>query len=212
MQAERHVLAPLGLTLDGLLTDPRLSDTTAAELREDLKAWRLEDESIIAGFDANGTARLFQVSDPGWATCEDAPGYVAIGSGANHAMAQFMHHQYTREWSTPRALLMVYSAKKRAEVDAYVGKETDLFVIGPGKSIYSHVNPALTKAIEDVYDKAEADDRERFEQVNKQFEEVVNAYFKEQRKAAEQPPEVQGSAEDHAEGLSDGPKEGEPKD
>src|SRR5260370_1132464 len=66
-QAERSLLAPLGLNLE---TYRRESPESRASLDDELRRWELEEAAIITGLDGTG-AHLYTVSDPGWASCED---------------------------------------------------------------------------------------------------------------------------------------------
>lgn len=61
----------------------------------------------------------------------DLLGFAYIGSGGRHAASQLMLDQYGPNTSTPESLLLVHSAKRRAEVAPGVGSETDLWIVGP---------------------------------------------------------------------------------
>ena len=63
--------------------------------------------------------------------CCDSVGYAAIGSGAYHVESYFMFSKFTRHFSMPTALALCYFAKRRSEIAPNVGKETDMFLLGP---------------------------------------------------------------------------------
>ncbi len=102
-QAERHLLAPLGLSLASYGLEPA---QRVERLDDELRRWRLEDAAIITGVDVSG-AHVWRVEDPGEPTCHDSIGFAAIGSGATHAAAVFMRAQYDRSWPVGRAALLV---------------------------------------------------------------------------------------------------------
>lgn len=79
----------------------------------------------------------------------DSIGFAAIGVGRGHASSQFMFAAHTRFRPGPETLLLAFSAKKRAEVAPGVGRDTDMFIIGPelgsSKSIGEHVLVSLER-------------------------------------------------------------------
>ena len=147
-EAERSLLAPLG---QGLYTYHTLPPPEVSRLTDELRRWDVDAEAIVAGLDMSG-AHIYTIENPGIADSQDLLSFACIGSGAALASSEFMDQRYTRRFSPAAAFLMVYSAKKRAEVDPYVGPDTDLFVIGPGNGRYSYLNESITAKVIERYD------------------------------------------------------------
>jgi hypothetical protein len=129
--AEARFLRPLGLDKDLFTTqqqhfDPRF----IAELTHDMQMCQLDENGgvIVIGTDNLG-AHIYTIGDPGIATCHDSIGFVARGSGQWHAESQFMFSRYVKTWDLERAMYLLYSAKRRAEVAPGVGRGTDLVMI-----------------------------------------------------------------------------------
>jgi 20S proteasome alpha/beta subunit len=131
MRAERAVLQPLALTSESFLSRQHEFTSDFVEgVAKTLVQNELEAMAIIAGIDGTG-AHLFLVDDPGQVQCFDASGFVAIGIGAEHAQSQLMLERYGRHWSFSEAFFALYSAKVRGEAAPGIGKQTDMFYIGP---------------------------------------------------------------------------------
>ena len=50
-EAERGLLAPIGLTLEQLLSDKRIPESRVTALIDELRRWELEDAALIVGID-----------------------------------------------------------------------------------------------------------------------------------------------------------------
>lgn len=149
-QAAHRVLSPLGLTREGLLAGEAGSLTH--ELAAQMQNHSIDVQAIVAGHDATG-AHLYHVDADGFASCHDDAGFLAIGLGAPYASSQFMSAQYTNRWPFLPALLLSYSAKKRAEVAPGVGIATDMHVIT--RDDISPVYPPLFEKLEEIYKASE---------------------------------------------------------
>jgi hypothetical protein len=126
-RAERMYLAPYGLDTAAFLSrQRRMNETLVLSLADRMDQAELELDTIIVGVDSDG-AHIYHVRDPGIVTCHDGTGFWAIGSGDRQFASQFMYQGYARSWPWLAALLLLYSAKKRAEVAPGVGRETDIF-------------------------------------------------------------------------------------
>lgn len=153
-RAEDVVLAPLGLNNEKFLADQnKMAPTLVEQLAAKLTNFRAPQvQTLFCGIDPDG-AHIY-VSDNWKVTCRDLIGFAAIGSGASHANSQFMFEAYTRHRSFSEALLLTYSSKKRAEVAPGVGKQTDMFMVGPllGQSIFmgTHVIDRLERIYSDT--------------------------------------------------------------
>lgn len=142
-EAERVLLISIGQTLYSYHSLPA---PEVGRITDELRRWQVDAEAIVAGLDQTG-AHIYSVGHPGMSDCHDLLSFACIGSGAEFATAEFTDQKYTRIWSSSAAFLMVYSAKKRAEVDPYVGTDTDLFVIGPGANQYSYLRPDIVAKV-----------------------------------------------------------------
>jgi len=87
-------------------------------------------ETIIAGMDETGP-HIYSIDSDGVSSCNDSAGFAAIGIGARHAESQFMFQHFAPHWHIGPALILLYTAKRRAEVAPGVGSETDMFLIAP---------------------------------------------------------------------------------
>jgi 20S proteasome alpha/beta subunit len=173
-RAERTILAPLGLDTESFLARqremlPQLVDRITTELR----SHPLEAETIIAGVDARG-AHIYVVGDPGAIACNDNVAFAAIGAGQWHAASQFMFSRYTSQWTFPRASVLTYSAKKRGEVAPGVGRETDMFFIGPGFGRYTYFTNELLEELRRIYEETRHKEDEAAETALKGFEDYVS--------------------------------------
>ena len=93
------------------------------------QAVELDIDLLIVGVDITG-AHLYQINDPGIATCFDAIGYAAIGSGLPHAEGFLAEADYSPQVSVNRAIWLAYVAKRRSERAPGVGSTyTDILTI-----------------------------------------------------------------------------------
>ncbi len=83
--------------------------------------------AIVAGVDSEG-ARLFLVNDKIRASTNDS-GFMAIGSGDQHAMASLIRRPHTKSASLQQTVYNVYEAKRSAEISWAVGPSTDIAII-----------------------------------------------------------------------------------
>jgi ATP-dependent protease HslVU (ClpYQ) peptidase subunit len=129
--SEQRILAPLGLTLESFVSrqsemDPTFIQNLSTEL---LNAPDLGTAAIIAGCDESG-GHIYVVSEGNIACCDDI-GFVAIGSGGNHAASYFMVEGHAGNAELPETVFRTYVAKRRSEIAPGVGLATDMHVIGP---------------------------------------------------------------------------------
>ena len=177
-RAERDYLYPVNLTQETFITKQKeLSAELVNKLTIELINYSLPSSSVIfAGIDKTGP-HLFVVND-GDVTCQDAVGFAAIGAGWYHASSHLMFSRYARNQSLPRALILTYTSKKRAEVAPGVGSETDMFMIGPALGSYILIKDEIVKDLQKMYQdsvksharadiKAERKANEYVEQINR---------------------------------------------
>jgi len=200
-------LTPVGLTLEEFHKNLAKENTafTKDTLRR-LYSSELETETIIAGIDALGP-HIYKVIDPtGVVETHDDVGFASIGVGAWHAQSQFMQMAYTRTWSFPWTLFLIYLAMKRSQIAPGVGKAIDMWMIGP-QQVGELTSDPIFKTLEEVY--ANYGGQEfaarlaAFASVQTTFEE----YLERAKEAAA--PQGQGKADADKEGISGGTEEGE---
>lgn len=88
---------------------------------------------IVAGIDRDNHGfhpHIYSIYD-GEIRCDDVVGFSAVGSGSRHAETIFMLAGHGWNSELPETLMLSYSAKKNSESALGVGRETDMFVIGP---------------------------------------------------------------------------------
>lgn len=126
MAAEAAVLRPLGLDLLSFL-----GTSLGEALAREMLAFALGDVAlIIVGIDSSGP-HLYSVENEVVA-CHDFAGFASIGIGNWHANSLLMAAGHTKRRLLAETFLLVYSAKRRAEIAPGVGNGTDMFIIGPG--------------------------------------------------------------------------------
>jgi hypothetical protein len=148
-RAEAELLLPLGLNQNNYLNQN--PDLVAKLAKEILNYEMAGIRTIITGIDAGGPH--IYMTDGVDVTCCDTSGFAAVGTGSYHASSQFMLARHS--WNSPLAdtLLRVYIAKKRAEAAPGVGKDTDMFLIGPQLGYSSMVRPDVLAKLEKIYQK-----------------------------------------------------------
>jgi len=153
---EAGVLAPINLTSESFLRQqqalhPQLVELITRQLQTGMS--ERDDATVVLGVDGLGP-HLAMVYGPGQYACMDTIAFVATGAGARHAESQFMFSRYTRAWSFPRALYLVYVAKRRAEVAPGVGRATDLAVITTDPPGVLHLPDGhdFLKLLKSIYD------------------------------------------------------------
>jgi 20S proteasome alpha/beta subunit len=143
---ERAILNPLGLES---ASDIFLRGDLGMRLASDLLNYKAPFiEAIVTGYDTSGP-HIYQVNNNG-VTCQDWVAFASIGGGAAHANSQFMFAGHNRSRPIPETLMLVYSAKKRAEVAPGVGSDTDMFFIDP-PGRYFEVGEHVLNKLEDCY-------------------------------------------------------------
>ena len=148
-QSEREILNTLFLTRETWISRQRqLAPAVVRAISNDLREFSVPVQAIIAGVDNLG-AHIYAINGGGSLTCEDAIGYAAIGNGGWHADSEFMVARYSDSWSFDRAVLLVYTAKKRAERASGVGPATDTFIVMGGA--YTPLNPTIVDAVHNAW-------------------------------------------------------------
>lgn len=160
---EKYILSPYNLTFDSFYTRQKemtkeFIDTILMSIaRFDIDYMRDRAiETIITGIDNSGP-HIYVVAN-GEVSCHDKLGFAAIGIGSSHAVSHFMLSAYSKVSSEAKAVLTVHQAKKKAEVSPGVGKETDMFTIGPRVGTFYKLEPLpeskdIVKDLDNFYKK-----------------------------------------------------------
>lgn len=90
---------------------------------EQFRTWNPEVEFIVAGKDSSG-CHIHTVQNPGDTLCHDSVGFVAIGSGAPHALYSLIESNYKKTMSKDEVEELIKRAKRRSEVAPGVGTAT----------------------------------------------------------------------------------------
>jgi 20S proteasome alpha/beta subunit len=156
-QAERAYLHPLKLDSDGFIdAQADMEPNVVFDTTQKLRSYRLDVSAIIAGVDPDGSAHIYSIGsdneygeETAHETCHDGIGFCAIGIGSRHFESQYMLSQYNRFWNLSRAILLMYTAKRNAEVAPGVGPGTDMFYIDPRASVV--LQPQYLNALDEHY-------------------------------------------------------------
>jgi len=150
-EAARQYLSPLNLNADTFLGQQRTMEANLViELSNQLQGHRIDAEAIVVGCDGEKEASLYRIDDRGQVTCHSDIGFVSIGSGGIHSSAYYMTTEYTHANMYYYALYHTFAAKKRAEVDPYVGKYTDLWLVN--RNGIFQIPPDITKSLNKFYE------------------------------------------------------------
>jgi len=106
-------------------SDPEFFEQLRAKVREEESEWNL----LFAGFDKNGKAHLFVISEHGRISYCDKQGYAAIGSGAMRAALALSSYGFRGDLPLSNAIFGMIAAKFSAESADGVGEETILTVM-----------------------------------------------------------------------------------
>jgi len=130
-QIENIWLKPRNLTLDLFYKEGKclnLPKELALALDGQMIQYNLGVELIIAGVDDAG-GHLYSILNPGIYYCHDKIGYVAIGSGAMHAISSFIVNNYSVDFRLNNGAYIAFEAKFTAERAPGVGTETDMVIV-----------------------------------------------------------------------------------
>ena len=136
---ESEILSPFGLTAKSFLSEQqRMNPAFVGSItKKILNHAHFDLDLIVVGLDESrgkGEIGLIYTVREGKVNSENTAGFVAIGCGAPQAESELQLAGYTRSISYSRAMLLIYCAKKRAELVPGVGKETDIYSMRYDKS------------------------------------------------------------------------------
>jgi len=173
--AVSRILSPLGLDEYGFIARQKeMADDFIKTITAEMVNFELPDTAaIFTGVDNRG-AHIYCLYG-NQATCCDSIGFAAIGIGARHAQSQFMLARHSRQSSLSETLLLIYSAKKRSEVAPGVGKETDMFTIGPRLGSFSWLHDYVENdRMQKVYEYVQEEESKIAEQSKAKVKEYVD--------------------------------------
>jgi hypothetical protein len=198
-RAENAILAPLGLNRDSFVSRQReMGPQLVERLATELKNFQVPTvETIFAGNDATGPH--IYVAYDGEVNCLDAVGFAAIGSGSCHANSELMFARHTVARQFAETLLLVYSAKKRAEAAPGVGIGTDMFTIGPLLGSYKSIEPHVLEGIEKIYQTTQKANRKAIQRAEQSAKTYMDEISRASATTKEQATEVKAASETSAE-------------
>jgi hypothetical protein len=101
----------------------------ALTIQREIDQFNYRLDILISGI-SNGKAHIYAIINPGTSICYDNLGFNAIGIGAIHAINVLVARECHSQKSLEEVFLIIYEAKKRAEIAPGVGsKVTDLSII-----------------------------------------------------------------------------------
>jgi hypothetical protein len=156
-EMESQILRPAGLDFATFASQQHdlVHEFVLRKWRE-IESFQLDCSTLIIGCDQRGP-HIFMVDENGSVRCFDAVGFVATGSGGRHAESEFMFSGYVPGLPLGKALLVTYSAKKRAEVAPGVGLTTFMGIATANPArfwIYAESDP-LIKVVASVYNETQ---------------------------------------------------------
>jgi hypothetical protein len=177
VRANREVLRPLGLDFESWIDRQlELDSGLVTAIAKELYSYRTPSVSaIVAGVDPTGP-HIYVISNSD-VTCHDKVGFAAIGVGANHAGSEFMFAGHSRYKLYPETLLLTHRAKKRAESAPGVGKETDMFFVGPPLGTFTELRKSMIEYLDSIF----AQNEERKRELNERADDEINKFFEELR-------------------------------
>lgn len=190
-RSENAILTPLGLNKDSLIArQHEMSPDFLANLTKQMLSFNLPFvAAIVTGIDDEGTHIYVLNADQ--ISCMDTIGFASIGSGSRHAESQFMLARHSFNSPLPETLLLTYSAKKRSEISPGVGKETDMFMIGPGLGSHTILKSEVMKKLDDEYQKVTKGENKILQNAKKEvtryISEIMQSAAAKQDQAVSQP-------------------------
>lgn len=192
-RSEQAILGSLGLTRETFIANQRtMEPTLVSNLASELLAYGMPGvAAIIAGNSPLETGNpevavphIFTIEN-GDILCADKVGFACVGVGAWHANSTLMLAGHTPGTSAVKALLNIYSAKKRAEVAPGVGSDTDTFLVTNALGSCDELRDDLMARVAEIYKR----NLVRNARALKKAEDSLHAYI--ERFTTKQPPEPQ---------------------
>jgi 20S proteasome alpha/beta subunit len=114
-------------------TEGNLLEAHARKIVEEMDSFHVCLHILAGTVMPNGEASISVIEDPEGASCLDAIGFAAVGSGDAYADQVLIRASYTSEMSLPNAIYHIFEAKKMAEQAFGVGRKTDIRIASIGK-------------------------------------------------------------------------------
>jgi hypothetical protein len=169
-RAEEAILAPLGLDFSKL-TSPAVAPALAEQLAKEVLTFQVPRiEALIIGLDDR--PHIYEVTNDGL-TCHDWTGFASVGGGAWHSNSQLMFAGHVKTRHLTETVMLVYTAKRRAEVAPGVGEATDMIVIGPRLGESTSIGEPLMSLLGGTYQEA----RKQAEEVRIQASDKIAEFF-----------------------------------
>lgn len=191
--AENIFLSSMGLDADGFIKHQKEMDSELViKLADEMIHYEMPYiETIIAGRDTMGAhIYIAENNNQIWKiSCRDSVGFASIGAGQRHADSEFMFAQHAPSKILSKTLLLIYSAKKRAESAPGVGTATDMLMIGPMLGQWNEIKPDhdIFKAVKSTYESKVI----RISALNARANEIIQTKIDALAKAKETKQEVQ---------------------
>jgi len=175
-RAATQYLLPLNLDEQSFLSKQKdMLPQLVYDITNQMQEYSINVETLIAGCDERLAAHLFHIDGEGAKTFQHDINFAAIGIGSDHAKSQFMVSRYPKIVNYYKALPILYTAKRRAEVAPGVGKESDWLLItrDGAQFIYSGLIDELEKAYDEFQTATQAKLTEVEARLAKVMEEAV---------------------------------------
>ncbi|HWD17799.1 MAG TPA: hypothetical protein VHB20_00855 [Verrucomicrobiae bacterium] len=200
------VFEPFGLTGESFISRQlEMKDGFIREMTERMQQFeftfsdRSAVETIVTGLDMTGfdsktgksflSPHLYTLHND-HLTCCDSVGFAAIGSGSRHAESQFMLSEYTKFSKRDETLLLVYVAKKHAEIAPGVGSGTDMFTIGPPPggtfTVLNNVEDLELQMLDKIFSEMTKVQKTAFDAAKAKVKAHIEAVFKKRSEKSQQ--------------------------
>lgn len=192
-RAASEYLSPLNLdTTSFILQQKHMSSNLVFEIVNQLQGYSLDVEALVVGCDERLSAHIFHIDGNGNKSMHDDINFASIGIGSNHAKSQFMVSRYPKIIYYYRALPILYTAKRRAEVAPGVGKDADWILIT--REGWSFVDQSVINELGAAYDEFQEMTLQKLNEVERRLEGVFKMAA-EKDKQSQMPSEAQKDEE-----------------
>jgi 20S proteasome alpha/beta subunit len=173
-RAANAYLSPLNLGMDSFVTKQKdMLRQVVYDITNQLQGYRLDVEALVIGCNDDLSAHIFHIDGEGVKTWQHDINFAAIGIGAYHAKSQFMFARYPKIINFYRALPILYTAKRRAEVAPGVGKDSDWIIVT--RDGWSFVEPEVIAELDTAYSELESTTMDKLADVEKRIEKHFKA-------------------------------------
>lgn len=148
-QVDEQILLPLGLNIQQYWQmNQAISPQISALLLTSMKGYHHQLWILVGGVDDHG-GHLWNIENPGAKQCLDSIGFLAIGSGQDHAYSTFITNQFSPSMDLSHGLAITFEAKKRSEKATGVGELTDILIISDDG--YKRLSDDEIKQLDEIY-------------------------------------------------------------